>query len=156
MKFARHKVLAVAVAECAGGVIHGAGQHAREGQRGVVHGTRAGAQLQILLAHHAFAGHQVRIGAPQAVGLVCAVEVDHEMMRGGSFHHAVIEAHHPLVVAVHKVDLDAGDAPLLEERKGLVHVFVDRGPVRPEPELDVLLFRVAQQLRHVDLRGHLA
>ena len=80
------------------------------------------------------------------------MEVDHQVMRGGVLHHAMIEAHHPLVVAIHEVDFDARDAPLLKQRKRLVHVLVDRRPMRPQPELDVLFFGVAKQLRHVDFR----
>ena len=115
----------------------------------------AGAPLQVLLAHHSFARQQIRIGPAQPVRLVGAMEIDHQVVRSRGLYNVAIKAHHPLVVAVHKVDLHAGDAPLFKERKGLVHVFVHGTPVRPEPDLDLLFFRVAQQLRHVDLWSNL-
>jgi hypothetical protein len=78
------------------------------------------------------------------------VVIDHEVMLGGFLHHAAIPVDHPLIVAVHKIDLDPGDAPLFEKREGLVHVFVDRGPVRPKPDANILFLRVAQQFGEID------
>ncbi len=146
MKFSQ-----VGVVEGAGSVIHGTGQHAGEGKRGVVHRGDAGRPLGVLLAHHSFAGDQIGIGAAQPIRLEGSVVIDHEMVLGGFLHYPAIPVHHPLIVAVHEVDLDPGDAPLLKQRKGLVHVFVDRGPVRPKPDADILLLGVAQQFRNIDV-----
>ena len=149
-RIARHEILPGDVVEAAGRVIHRPRQHAREGQRHVVRGRLARAPLQVLLAHHAFARHQVGIGAPQSVGLEGAVIIDHQVMLRGFLRHRAVPVHHPLVVAIHEVDLDPRDAPLLKQRKGLVHLPVHRCPVRPQPEPHVLRLGIAQQLRHVD------
>ena len=146
----RNKIFQVGVVESAGGVIHGTGKHPGEGKCGVVDRSHTGRPLGVLLAHHSFAGHQIRIGAAQPIGLEGSVVIDHEMMLGGLLHHAAIPVHHPLVVAVHEVDLDPGDAPFFKQRKRLVHVFVDRGPMRPQPDADILLLGVAQQFGKID------
>ena len=137
-------MLEVRVVECARRVIHGPGQHARKGQRSVMRRCHPRRPLQILLAHHAFARDQVGIGTPQPIGFERAVVVDHQMMLGCCRHYLPVPLHHPLVVAIHKVDLYARDAPILKERKRLVHVLVHRRPMRPQPQLHVLFLRVAQ------------
>ncbi len=48
--------------------------------------------FEILLAHHAFSRNQVRLRAAQAIGLVGAMEVDHEVILGRQFNNAMIEA----------------------------------------------------------------
>ena len=63
---------------------------------------------------HAFAGHDVRIGAVEARGLVGAVEVHEQLPLRRLLRDALVVVDHPLVFALHEVDLDALHAPLLE------------------------------------------
>ena len=48
------------------------------------------------------------------LGLVRAVEVDHQVMRGGLVGDAVVEVDSALVVALDEIDLESGDAPLFD------------------------------------------
>ena len=80
------------------------------------------------------------------------MKIDHQMMLRRLLHHAAVEVDHPLIVAIHEIDLHAGDAPLLEQREGFVHLARNVGPVRPQPDAHVLRFGVRQDGGHVDVR----
>ena len=82
-RVARDERLLVALVEAAGREVHRPGQHPREGERHLVGRRDPRAPLVVLVAHHALAGEQVRVGALDAGGLVGAVEVDREVVLGG-------------------------------------------------------------------------
>ena len=116
-------------------------------------GSDAGTPLVVLVAKHAFAGNQVGPGALRAGGLVGAVKIHQQMVRCGVLHGALVEVDHLLIVGVHEVDLDAGDAPLLVQRES--HVLLRGGviPAEPEEHLHVAVFGVADDGGHVDIGG---
>ena len=83
------------------------------------------------------------------------MEVDGQVMFGGFADGALVAVDHLLVVTVHEVDLDAGDAPFLEEGERLVHLFRDVIPARPEQDVDVEFVRVLHDGGDVNLGNRL-
>ena len=89
----------------------------------------------------------VGIGAVQSSGLVGAVEVDEKMVFGCGFSHAVVEVDNHLIVAVHKVDLEAFHAHFGIVLAHAFHVFVHGGMTGPEHEAHIALGTVFDKFR---------
>ena len=66
--------------------------------------------LGVLQAVHALEVHHVGPGALESRWLESSVEIDHQVIARGGFGCTAVEINHGLVVAVHKVDLEALDA----------------------------------------------
>ena len=109
------------------------------------------APLALLEAEHPLAGHHVRPRAVQPGGLVGAVEVHEQVPRGRLARDPLVEVDHPLVLALHEVDLDALHAPARELVERRLHLLVQRLPHDPQDQPDVALLRVRRQRGHVDL-----
>ena len=75
---------------------------------GLVEGS--GRPLALLQSVHALEVHHVWPGALESRGLESSVEIDHQVIARGGFGCTAVEINHGLVVAVHKVDLEALDA----------------------------------------------
>ncbi len=113
------------------------------------------APLVVLEAHDALAGQPVGEGALLARAGVGAVEVHREVVLRRGARGALVEGDDLLVLPVHVVDLHAGEAPLLVEREGHVHLLARGLPVEPDQETDVLSLRVGGEAGHVHLRDRL-
>ena len=74
-----------------------------------------GSKSVALGAAHGLHGHQVRPGPLPAARQRAAVEVDHDLELGRVLQDVVVEADDVLLVALEEVDLDALDAPLLQQ-----------------------------------------
>ena len=111
-------------------------------------------KLVVFAAQDAFPGHHVGPGPVDAVGLVGPVEIDHQAALGGLLDHFPVPAHHFLVLPVHEVDLDTGDAPVAVQRESVVEGVIPGGIVGmdPEPAADVPVLGVGEDFRHVQLR----
>ena len=81
----------------------------------------------------------------------CAVEVDEDVVLGCLFGHALVEVNHPLVLAVHEVDLCALDAPLLEFLEE-VHVVLYGEPGQPEDDAHAFALAVRDNLGQMHFR----
>ena len=149
------EILARDVQEGAGRVVHGTCDQAGERQRHVVRGRYVVAELGVFRALHCFAGHDVGIRALKSVGDVCPVEVEHEPVVCGAFRHAAVPVDDLAVVAVHEVDLHAGDAPLRVERESFAErvVACRVRRIEPQPEPHAALLRVGYERRNVHLRS---
>ncbi len=78
------------------------------------------------------------------------MEIHHQIECSSGFDDAVIPLDHPLILAGHKVDLDPGDAPLLELREKLHKVSpLNIGPIKPQPELHPFFSSIAPDLIHI-------
>ena len=121
------------MAETARRVVDRSQDHAGKGQGDVVGGGDALAPLVVFRAHHRFLGQVVRVGPDQSVGRVGAMQVDHQLVPGRCGQQLVEVVHHFLVGAVHEVDLDALDAPLLVGGQGFFHLPVQLLPLHPQP-----------------------
>ncbi len=111
------------------------------------------APLALLQPQHALARDDVRPGAVQARRLVRAVEVYEQLARRGLARHALVEVHHPLVLALHEVDLDPLHAPPSELVERGLHLQVEGLPHDPHDQAHVLLLRVGGQRLHVEAGG---
>ena len=146
------ELLACGVVEAARRVVHGTGEHAREGNGDVMFGRHAVAPLAVFHAHHAFAGEEIRISPAQAGGFVRSVKIHNQMMFRRLADQALIEVHHLLIVVVHEIHFDPGSTPLRIEVQRLIHLLVHRPPIYPQQHFDTLLFRVSDDLWDVHLR----
>ena len=144
------------VARRTGRVVHRSGDHAREGERAVVHGRDVGRALVVLHAVDPFKGQHVGVFALQSGRLEGAVEVDEQPAVERRAGDLLVEAHHLLVGALHEVDLDALDAPVAVGVEDPLEVPFHGVPQRPEHHADPLLAAVADQLRKVHLRTRFA
>ena len=99
------------VGEPARRVVGPAGQHAREGKRGLVFGRFLVAPLVVFIALDALARDLVGPGAVQAGRFERAVEVDQQMVLGRRLGDVFVPFDGPLVVAVNEVDLQPRNAP---------------------------------------------
>ena len=144
------------VTECARREVHGTGQHAGEGNGHVVFRRDPLAPLVVFHTHDAFQGQQVGIGPAQAGLLGGAVEIDHQVVLGGLADPLGAEVDHFLVIPVHEIHLDAGDAPFFVEGQGFVEQAVQRAPFDPQEDLDVFAFGVGDDLGDVDFGDGLA
>jgi hypothetical protein len=82
------------------------------------------------------------------------VEVNHEVVLGSQLRDVVVPLDALLIVAVDEVDLDSGDAPLLEERERLLHLLRYRFRVAPDPHLHIFGGGVTSEPGYVDLAVH--
>ena len=67
----------------------------------------------------------------------------------------VIEIDHGLIVALHEINLDPFDAPLLELIQGRFELIVERLPNHPQNYTDVFLLAIRNQLFDVHIRRNL-
>ena len=160
----RHLVGACADARSVGTVpAVGFGLHADHRPRGVVHGAhgvadvgepcavRGCAAAHLLHAPHALVCQYVGVAVLQPRGLEGPVERHDHAVSCRLLRHALVVVDHPLVAAVHEVDLHPLHAPLaeaLEEVEMLLH----GEPRQPEDDPHVALPAVADQLLEVDVR----
>ena len=79
------------------------------------------------------------------------MHIDEKAVPGGTLHHPFVIADHPLVAAVHEVDLHSGNPPLLQRREEPVHVLLDRQPRQPKYDLHVALPAVGDQLLQIEI-----
>ena len=129
------------VAESAGRVVHRTYDVAGEGQRSIVRGGRFGERRHVVVplgTVDALRREQVGIGALPATGYGGTVEVDQEVMAGGTLHQVDAEVHVFLVLTAEEVNLHTCHANLLAPGKlllavlGLVQtVFRCRSTVHP-------------------------
>ena len=87
----------------------------------------------------------------QPRGFVSAVEIHEEVPFRGLHGYALVVIDHPLVVALHEIDLDAFYTPFFELIQGRIHMIFERLPGHPEDDADVLLPPVFNQPFQVDL-----
>ena len=114
------------VAERTGGVVHRAYDIAGEGQRGIMGSSLVGKCRYVVVPFgtiDALGAHQVRIGTLPATGNGSAVEVDQQMMLGGTLQQVDAIVHVLLGVAGEEVNLHTGHANLLAPGKLLLAVF---------------------------------
>src|SRR6267378_2053882 len=67
----------------------------------------------------------------------------------------VIKVNHRLIIALHEINLDAFDAPLLKLSEGWLKLIVERLPHYPQNNADILLLAVGHQLFDVNFRRYL-
>ena len=83
------------------------------------------------------------------------MEIEHQVIAGGSLRGAAVEVNYNLVVAVHEVHLEALHAHGGVFAAGTLHILVE-GPVAcPEYETHSPFLRVFAEHREVDFRHHL-
>ena len=76
--------------------------------------------------------------------------VNEQLKVGCTFGCVVVPLNHPLVVALHEVNLQTFYAPLLEFGKSLVHLLFESQPCHPKNDAYVLLLTVADEFCKVD------
>ena len=112
-RFLRLKRFRLPIQKAARREIARAHEIARERQRHLVLRRHAVAPLVVLVAQHAFARDLVGKRAIEPRRFECAVKVHQQLVLGGRAGDLFVPLDHLLVVAVHEIDLHAGDAPLL-------------------------------------------
>ncbi len=144
--------------EAAEVVVGWPGQSAREGNVEVVVGTDGfGEPLVIFVVVGAFAGQFVGKSAAQTRGLERAVKLNEQLMPRRRLQYFLLNVDHFLVVAIHKIDHHALDAPLLELRESLFQLPIERVPMHPHVDAHATLFSVVAHLLHIQRRdgaGH--
>ena len=147
-----------------GGVAHGslgvvcrAGYHTHEGYAHLVgHQVYLGLPaLGVLQAVNALEVHHIGPGPLQACRLEGSVEVDHQMILCGRLCGTAVKVHHRLVVAVHKVHLEAFDAHLGVLLAGALHIAFERQVAGPEYQAHIPLAGVFAERLEVDFRHYL-
>ena len=138
------------------GVVKRAGHHADEGDGDFIQCQVAFVvPLGLFQAIHTFIIQHIRIGAAQSCGFVGSVEVDKQVVFGGHGRHTVVEVDNLLVIAIHKVDLEAFHAHLGIMLAHMLHVLVDGGIAGPKHDAHVTFSAIVDQLLQIDLRHHL-
>ena len=82
--------------------------------------------------------------------MIGSMEIHDDVMLGSCLCSTLIEAHHPLVLAVHEVNLHTCHTPLLE---GLKHrgMLLGCEPCEPQDDTHVLRLGIADKLMQVDV-----
>ena len=139
----------------AGGIVHGAGQHAQIGcrhvvARKVVHRSLlcAGLPLAVLQTLYPFKVHDVGIGALYAERLQ-SVQVEQQVVLGGAGGQLIGGANHALVVAVEEVNLESFHAHGLIVCHGPFHVAYAVAPAAPQYHTHPFLPSVVHKLLQV-------
>ena len=83
------------------------------------------------------------------------MEVEEEVVFGGSGSHAIIEIDHFLVVTVHEVHLEAFHTHRGELLTKLIHIGIDGGIASPKYKAYVTLATIVNEFFQVDFRHHL-
>ncbi len=136
------------------GVVERTSQHADEGDGDFVGDEVAlVVPLGLFEAIHTLVVEHIGVGAVEACGLVCTVEVDEEVVFGSSLGHTIVEVDNHLVVAVHKVDLEAFHAHVGIVLADMFHVLVDGGITHPKHNAHITLGTIVHQFLDVDF-GH--
>ena len=126
-RIAPNKFILRDIIEAAWRVVERASHHAREREYAAVDRTVSSGNLAVLGSQDSFVTEHVGIGAFDAPWLAGPVEVEHQMMLRGFTRNVIVEFDTVLVIAIDEVDLDSGHAPLLIERKSLLHLLHHRG-----------------------------
>ena len=106
----------------------------------------------LLHAEHTLVIDEVGVGPEKPLRSVGAVPVHQQAMFRGAARHTLVIGDHPLIAAVHEVDLHARNAPLLELPEEALHVALDGQPREPEYDPDAALPAVGDQLLEVEVR----
>ena len=99
-------------------------------------------------------GNDIGPLALHAVRLVATVEINKHPVLSSFGGHFVIVVDHPLVVALHEVDLDSLHAPLFILRQCLIDPVMEALPHHPEYDADILRSSVGTDLFHVKSVSH--
>lgn len=121
----------------ADGVVGRATEEAGEGEDEIVFGV-----WHFLISADAFLGEEIGVGAAPAGGAVVIVDVDDHFVFG-AFLDGFVEPFGPLLGAgVDEAELDAGDAPFLEEGEEVIELFFEGAAVDVEDDSDVVFLSV--------------
>ena len=132
------------VAHRALGKVHWTGEHPDEGNRDLVghHIHVRTDPLALFQPENALIVEHVGVGAAQSRRLVRPVEVDEEVVFGGSGGHPLVEVDHNLVVAVHEIDLESLYAHLGIVLANALHLLVHGGVPSPQHDANAFGFTI--------------